>query len=352
MKSPLLLIILALAALTNVSAAVRTFEFSTLLQDEVPTGFTNLLSGKGEPGNWKIVMDEVPSTFKPLTERANTGKQGVLAQISQQNVDERYPLFLFDQESFGDFTLTTRFKLMGGSMERMAGIAFRVQDPNNYYYVRASGVGSTFRFFKMVDGKLSPPIGVEMQFPTNVWNELKIECKGNNIRTWINGDEKIPMMTDTSFSAGKIGFWTKSDSISYFADTRIEYTPREPLAKILIRELVERYPRLRGVRIYGKAAGASDLQVLASTDESLHGQPATEVEKDVVARGIRYYGKKDKQTCIVTLPLHDRNGDVVAAVRLEMEAFRGQTENNALARALPIMKELEARIRETKDLTL
>lgn len=350
MKRSLFAALLLILSLAHAKAAVRVFEFSTLEAGEVPAGFTNISTGKGKPGDWQIVRDDVPSTFLPLTDRANTGKQGVLAQLSRQPIDEHYPIFLFDQETFGDFTLTTRFKLVGGALEKMAGIAFRVQDANNYYYIRASGNGSTFRFFKVVDGKLSAPIGVDMPFEANVWHDLKIECSGNNIRTWINGVEKIPMMTDTSFPAGKIGFWTKSDSVAYFSDTKIEYTPREPLARVLIRELIERYPRLQGVRMYGKPPGKHFMEVLASSNPDDLGSPATEVENDVVARDIRYYGKKDRRTCIITMPLHDRNGEVVAAVRLELEAFRGQTEANALARALPIMKELEARIRETKDL--
>jgi hypothetical protein len=50
------------------------------------------------------------------------------------------------------------------------------------------------------------------------------------------------------------------------------------------------------------------------------------------------------------LPIHDRNGDVVAALRVEMTSFPGQTENNALARATPIVKDIERRIVEVTDL--
>jgi DNA-binding IclR family transcriptional regulator len=53
---------------------------------------------------------------------------------------------------------------------------------------------------------------------------------------------------------------------------------------------------------------------------------------------------------VVTLPVHDRNGEVIAALRVEMKSFFGQTENNALARALPIAKEMERRIVEARDL--
>jgi hypothetical protein len=53
------------------------------------------------------------------------------------------------------------------------------------------------------------------------------DCKGNRIRCLLNGKELIPPLTDNSFSAGKIGFWTKSDSIAYFVDTKLTYVPRE-----------------------------------------------------------------------------------------------------------------------------
>jgi hypothetical protein len=50
------------------------------------------------------------------------------------------------------------------------------------------------------------------------------------------------------------------------------------------------------------------------------------------------------------MPLHDRNGDTVAAVRVLMRSFKGQTEQNAIARALPIIKGMETRIRSARDL--
>ena len=52
----------------------------------------------------------------------------------------------------------------------------------------------------------------------------------------------------------------------------------------------------------------------------------------------------------LTLPLHDNNGEKVAAVRLVMKSFVGQTENNALARAMPVVKGMEMRIQTLKDL--
>jgi len=51
------------------------------------------------------------------------------------------------------------------------------------------------------------------------------------------------------------------------------------------------------------------------------------------------------------MPLHDANGESVAAVTVTLKSFPGQTEKNAIARALPIIKQMEARVRSVNDLS-
>jgi hypothetical protein len=43
------------------------------------------------------------------------------------------------------------------------------------------------------------------------------------------------------------------------------------------------------------------------------------------------------------MPLRDRNGEPVAAVRFVMKSFKGQTEENALVRALPVLQDMQRR---------
>ena len=260
-------------------------------------------------------------------------------------------MLIFEGETFGDFTLTTRFKTVAGAVEQMAGIAFRIQDEKNYYVARASSLGNSFRVYKVVNGVRAPPVGREIEIPKNVWHELSVECKGNEIRCLLDGQAVIPAIkTDNSFSEGNVGFWTKSDSVSYFADTKIVYTPREPLAAALVRQALVKYPRLLGLKVFAATGTRKELQIVASDDAREPGRPATQVEEDVVARNVVYCGRGRKQT-LVTLPLHDRNGEAIAAVRVVLQPFPGQTEQAALARAMPIVKGMENRVRSAKDLT-
>jgi hypothetical protein len=337
-------------ALTTFGAE-RRFDFSQVPLGQPPPGFRSSVSGKGTPGDWRIVEDEVPPPAAGAAAEASAPvRRRVLAQLAQDPTDEHFPLLIFAEESYGDFTFTTRFKTVAGDTERMAGIAFRMRDEENYYVVRASSLGNNVRFYKFVNGQRTAPIGPDVPVPSGVWHELSIECRGNQIRIRLNGREIIPMLTDNSFSRGRIGFWTKSDSVSYFADAHLEYVPHEPLAQKLVREAMERYPRLLGLRLYAPQGTDAVLRVVGASQPEERGLAATEVETEVASRGT-YYFARGKTQIIVTLPLHDHNGDPVAALRVAMRPFVGQTEKNAIARALPIARLFEKQFRRARDLT-
>jgi len=331
-------------------AAELKFDFSEANQGQKPPGFRSAVTGNGKPGEWKILLDETPSLLPPLTPQAPAlARKPVLAQLAEDPTDEHFPLLIFEEETFGDFTLTTRFKTVRGEKERMAGIAFRIQNETNYYVVRASSLGNTFRFYKVVNGERSAPIGPEAIIPSGVWHELSVECRGNTIRCLLNGKELIPLLTDNSFVRGKIGFWTKSDSVSYFTDARIVYTRREAAAQTITREVSKKYSRLLALKVYVPGADPETTRVVGSKDEKDLGQSGGKTEQAVIRSGIVYYGK-EKDTVSVIMPLHDRNGDSIAAVRVVMRSFPGQTEQNALVKAAPIANEMQSRIQSLADL--
>jgi hypothetical protein len=174
------------------SCAERFISFSETNLNQTPKGFRSTVSGVGKPGDWKVILADVPSLMPAFNLGAPGASRPVLAQLARDPADEHYPLLVFEDETYGDFTLSTRFKTVAGSVEQMAGIAFRLQDEKNYYYVRASSLGNTFRFFKVVNGERSAPIGPEVSVPNNVWHQLQIECTGNKIRCLLDEKEIIP----------------------------------------------------------------------------------------------------------------------------------------------------------------
>jgi hypothetical protein len=299
-----------------------------------------------------VIEEDVPSLLPPLTAQTapSHARHSVLAQVAQDPTDEHFPLLVYDEQTFGDFTLTTRFKIVSGIAEQMAGLAFRVQNESNYYVVRASSLDGTFRFYKVRDGRREPLVGPKVPIPLGSWQELSVDCQGNQIRCRLNGQEVISVKdNNTPFTRGKIAFWTKSDSVSYFTDTRIVYVPFETSAQKIVKEMLQHYPRLLGLKIYVPGKEAGRTRVIASGNEEDLGQAGAKTEQEVIGRGETYYGK-EKDEISVIMPLRDRNGDAMAAVRVVMKSFPGQTEENAIIRAAPIVKEIQTRARALDDL--
>ena len=82
-----------------------------------------------------------------------------------------------------------------------------------------------------LNGQRLATVGPTVEITKDVWHDLKIDCKGNRITCLLDGKDLIPPLTDNTFVAGKIGFWTKSDSVSCFGETKITFTPHETLAE-------------------------------------------------------------------------------------------------------------------------
>jgi hypothetical protein len=333
----------ALLALPVV-AVDRVLKFSDSPVDQEPSGFRSLVIGAGKPGDWKVVRED--DSGASGTNQAST----VLAQTARDPQGNHFPVLIFDKESYGDFRLSTRFKIVGGAMEQAAGIVFRFQNESNFYLVGASVLGNSFRCYKVDNGVWKPPFGPEMEISKGTWHDLVVQCEGTRILCSLDGNDAIKLIDNsTAGSAGKVGFWTKSDSVSHFLDTTISYTPSEMLAKTLVRQALQEYPRVLGLKVFAERTRGEGPSIIASKDETEIGQAGGKAESDVILNGTSYYSK-DKESVTVTLPLRDRNGDPIAAVRIVMKTFPGQTEDNAVVRAKPIVKLMQAQVKSREEL--
>lgn len=343
----------ALALALPVLGAELKIDFSNSTVNQTPSGFQSALAGGGGPGDWKIIRDELPSAFAPLTPEASNApamtQHAVLAQLSQEHNEERFPMLIYDKESFDDFKLTTQFKIVSGVAEQMAGIVFRYQNASNFYVIRASALGHNIRFYKVVNGLRGNLLGPERDIATNVWHTLTVQCQGNQFMFWLDGHLVMPPLNDNTFSAGKIGFWTMSDAVSYFGDTTITYTPRVPMAQTLVDGMMQKYPRILKLRIY-TLNNKDEPQVIASNDKKEIGQPGGDAEKSAISTGTVYFGR-GKGFVAVTMALNDRNGDPVAAVRVETKSFFGETQDIAVDHTRDIVKQMQNQVVSGQDLT-
>ncbi len=333
----------------SAAGAELQFNFGELAASGSLTNFHAELLGGGAPPAWQIVGDAVPSAFAPLTDRAqNVAGRSVLAQTSQDAADERFPMFIYDGEKFRDFKFATRFKIVSGLTEQMAGLVFRFQNVSNFYVVRVSALGKNVRFYKVVNGQRADPIGPSCDVAVGTWHQLTVQCEGTQITIWLDDRLVMPPLGDNTFANGKLGFWTKSDAVSYFADASVEYTPLVPVAQALVNAVLRQQPRILGLRIYTLGTNAT-TSILASKEPAEIGQTGTDAELAAIHDGTISFGR-DHGTVLITMPLHDRNGDFIAAVRFKLKSFFGETENNAVARAALLLKLMQSYGNSAEDL--
>lgn len=327
----------------TLDAAELLLDFATLPPGPPPEVFRPSLTGGGPPPRWAITAVDAPSAFPAITDRARSiSQETVLAQLSEDPTDERFPLLIYQPEEFSDFKALLRFRTVSGRVEQMAGLAFRLRDERNYYVIRANSLGNTLRFYKFVDGVRSDPIGPDLPIAKGVWHTLEITTRGNHITCRLDDQDALPTLTDTSFTRGRFALWTKSDSISHFGSLRVDYDVVKTLPQELVDRAMEKFPRLLGITIYARDGGA--VRALASSRAEDVGRVGSAAEEKTLAEGLVQAGSGRSQASAV-FPLRDRNGDPLFAVRLDLRRFAGQTDSTVAARGKVILDDLEILMR-------
>ena len=191
------------------SARASEAEFCTDFEDgtvgTLPPRFYTGLTGKGRPVAW--VLHEDPT--------APAGPK-VLAETSGDRTSDRFPLAILDGFEAKDVEVTVRFKPVAGEVDQAAGLVVRLQDENNYYIARANALEGNVRLYKVVDGKRRQFAGVDVEVPASEWQELGLRAEGGRLTVSLDGKELFGATDRTFAKAGKVGLWTKADSITHF----------------------------------------------------------------------------------------------------------------------------------------
>ncbi len=186
------------------------YNFDSDTPGQLPAKFHGAKTGGGTQEKWTVTAD--PSA---------PSKPNVVAQTSTDQTDYRFPLLISDEGSFQDLDLSVRFKAVSGSIDRAGGLVFRLRDPNNYYIVRANALENNYRLYHVVNGRRSQFAGANFKVTSGEWHELRVEAVGTKITCYYDGSKKIEATDDTFKDAGKVGLWTKADSVTYFDDLKV-----------------------------------------------------------------------------------------------------------------------------------
>jgi hypothetical protein len=186
------------------------YNFDADAAGKLPAHFHEALTGQGAKPSWVVKADPSASS-----------QPNVLAQTSTDKTDYRFPLAIGDEGSFQNLEMSVKFKAVSGSVDRAAGMVFRLKDANNYYIVRANALEDNYRLYHVVNGRRVQFAGANFKVASGEWHELRVECEGNHIVCYYDGQKKIDATDETFKEAGKVGLWTKADSVTYFDDLRV-----------------------------------------------------------------------------------------------------------------------------------
>lgn len=182
-----------------------------------PVGFTIAMTGSGSQATWIV--------------RKAPGDQAgnVVMQTSVDGDSYRFPLLIYDKVSAVDLDLSVKFQAISGALDQSAGLVWRYQDANNYYIVRANALEDNVVLYKVEDGRRTDlPLrgqgrtyGAMAPVLKNDWNSLSVSVRGDVFTVSLNGNHLFAIEDRTFSGSGRVGLWTKADSVTMFDDLTI-----------------------------------------------------------------------------------------------------------------------------------
>src|SRR5205809_1085928 len=192
---------LASIAITALASA-DTMNFDNLKTGAAPPGWTATQTGSGS-AKWSVEKDDsAPS------------QPNVLKQSGEATI----PVCFKDDTSLKDGFVEVKFKPVSGKEDQAGGVIWRVQDANNYYISRANALEDNVTIYHTINGKRVAFKNINTKVTSGVWHTLRVDFEGNKFTVTFDGT-KVIEATDASFAkAGKVGVWTKADSVTEFDD--------------------------------------------------------------------------------------------------------------------------------------
>jgi len=172
----------------------NTFDFETQGID----GWTTV------GGQWAVEdMAGAPSGTKVLVQRATKNEFNVIVAPG----------------SYTDLDVSMKFKPISGREDASGGIVFRFNE-GKYYVVRANALEDNFRLYHYERGRRQLATARVKAPALGRWHTVRLVALGDHIQAWLDGALHLDHR-DSRLTSGRVGLWTKADSITAFDDLTI-----------------------------------------------------------------------------------------------------------------------------------
>jgi hypothetical protein len=195
---PLMLAGLALGTFSS----PETVNFDSAETGRPPAGWTAGQTGRGQ-AHWAVVADATAPS------RPN---------VLKQSGNATYPVCIKDDTNIKDGFVEVKFKPVSGKEDQAGGLLWRAKDANNYYVARANALEDNVTIYHTINGRRTEKKRTDMKVAANQWHTLRVEFQGNHFMVSLDGRKAIDWDDETFKEAGKVGVWTKADSVTLFDD--------------------------------------------------------------------------------------------------------------------------------------
>jgi hypothetical protein len=150
-------------------------------------------------GQWALEeVADAPSGQRALVQRATTNEFNVIVAPG----------------SYADVDVSMKFKPISGREDASGGIVFRF-DQEKYYVVRANALEANFRLYAYDRGRRQIATARVNVPVLGQWHTLRLVAVGDHVQAWLDGTVHLDHR-DSRFKSGRVGLWTKADSITAF----------------------------------------------------------------------------------------------------------------------------------------
>jgi hypothetical protein len=197
-------------------AQVRKMDFEQDAVGQPPKGFVFGLTGRvGARGRW-VVQQEAGGKY--------------LAQLDADRTSARFPVAVLSDVSAAQVDLSVRFNPVSGRVDQAGGLVWRFQDEDNYYLVRANALEDNVVAYKVQNGRRTDvPVkgegrtyGKKAEVPSGQWSTLRVTADGSTFSVYFNGSKLYDVADSTFARPGRVGVWTKADSVTQFDDLTVD----------------------------------------------------------------------------------------------------------------------------------
>jgi hypothetical protein len=187
-------------------------------------------------GHWLINQDDGKNLLTVDGSKWKEGRASAgIAEKARALYGERYAEFLDNVKKYAyfplaiykgtdDFTngeISIRFKPISGRIDQAGGLVFNLKPNGDYLVLRGNALENNLVLFKYVHGKRSSVKWIRnTPTATRQWHDLKLTIEGVSVKGYLDGNLYLEE-TLTAPVSGKVGLWSKADSVVHFDQFRV-----------------------------------------------------------------------------------------------------------------------------------